>query len=87
MLDPVARIAGFVGSDFGKGRVEEGVADGGGVDQDQVFEVGIDAVLHGQVHEHGAGDGAVHRPVGHMDEGTVLVAQQEQNDFFGESQH
>ena len=86
-LHPVAGVARLVGGDIGKGRVKEAVAERGGVDQDEVLEVGIDAVLQREVHEDGAGEGTVDGPVGNVNEGTVLVAEQEQDDLFDESQH
>ena len=86
-LHPVARAVRLPAGDVGQRRIEEAVAGRQVVEQDQVLEVGVDAVLHRQVHQYGAGDGVVPRPTGHPHERPVVVAKHEQDDFLDESQH
>ena len=87
MLHPVQGVALLAGGDHGEGRVQQVVAGWGGVEEDQVFEVGVDAVFHGQVHEHGPGDRPVQGESGHVNEFAVVVTEQKEKDFFRESEH
>ena len=87
LFDPEAGVVLFARGDLGERRIEQVVAGGGGVEQDEVLEVGVDAVLHGEVHEHAAGEGVVEGPAWDVREPSVVVVQQEEGDFLDESQH
>ena len=81
----VVRLGGV--RDPCEGRIQQVVADRRRVDEDKLFQVGVDPVLQRQVHQHRARKGAAQRPVGDVQELPALVVEQKQHDLFGESQH
>ena len=67
-------------------RVHQVVARGCGIHQDEPVRVGVYAALQGQVHEDTAGQGILQGPVGQAQNLPALVFQQQQQQFFCESQ-
>ena len=78
-LDPELGVPllGFVG-DLLEARVEDRVAGGGLVEEDEGVHVGVDAADQGEFREHGADDGAVQVPAGYLAKvATLLVEEHE----------
>ena len=87
-LHPVTRIAlGLLSGDMGQRGIQQAVADRRRVDQHELLQIGVDPILHRQIHEHRASDHPVERALGHVDQLAVVVSQQQEQYFLGESQH
>lgn len=87
-LDPVVDVvrAGVLG-DGGQRGVQQGVAGGSCVEQHELIEIRVDAVLDGQVHQHGPGQHVRQRLIGNLRQAAGVFVKQEQQNLFGKSQH
>src|SRR6266851_4991718 len=84
------RIGGELPAGFGKPLqhiVEDVVAGRRRVDQDQPFEVGIDAVGERQLHQRRAGEYDIGGRQWQIDEFALAVVELQQKDFFYKTQH
>ena len=68
----------------GQHRIEQVVAKGGGIDDDKLGEVGVDAPFDGQVHQQCASQRKA-KVLRRHDDDTVVFVQQQQQEFFGET--
>ena len=59
----------------GERRVEQIVAERRRIDDEQPLRIGIDPVLHGQIHQNRAGESAIERRCRDVDEFPAAVVQ------------
>ena len=68
-------------------RVQQSIAGGCGIDQNQVFQVCVDTILQRQVHQYTACKCVAKRPIRHTCELAAIIVQQQKHNLFGKSQH
>ena len=71
---------------LGEHRIEQAILNRCRIDKEQLTDIGIDAVLECEVHQHRAAESVADQPFRRPRELSVLVAEQE-DDLFGESHH
>ena len=87
-LQPVARIVRFGRrGNVAQRRVDQAVLQGSVIDEDQLVQVGVDAVFQCQFHQNSAAQGVAHQSVGNSGEAPIFIVEQKKHNFFGESQH
>lgn len=74
----------FAGEILKRG-IQQAVPRGGRIDYGERLQVRVDPVLHGEIHEHGPGEGAGHPPLGNGHEVPRVLAVQKQQQLLGES--
>ena len=87
-LDPVLRIPGHLaGCNAFKNPVKHWIAGRLAIGNHHALKVCVEPVSERQLHQDGACQGQFQRRLANRQENTFLVVQEEQNDFFRESQH